>query len=438
VVEWSGTVVLTTPRLLLRTFRRDDLPSYAALNADPEVARYLGGPLSREDSDDIAAWAQECYAREGLGLLAVERREDGAFLGMCGLHHQESYPDDVEVAWRLAREHWGHGYATEAATGWLDHAFGTLHLPRVISMTDPPNLRSLAVMRRLGMVFDHEAEIQDMGMVFQVVVYAITNEQWRRRVRRVDYDAELQLHDEVLGRRYNIRADDRVLDIGCGTGRTTRDAARSAGEGSALGVDVSASMIERARELAREEGLHNVAFEQGDAQVHRFPEGGFDLAISRFGTMFFDDPAAAFANIAVALRPAGRLVMMVWREHELNEWSVAIERALGREGPPVPAQEAREAFSLADQDTVEAILGAAGFAEVTFTDVHQPVYYGPDVAAALEWVGGFSSTRELLVRLDAPAAEQALERLRATLAAHASEGGVWFDSRAWIVEARRP
>jgi RimJ/RimL family protein N-acetyltransferase len=179
MVEWNGTVVLETPRLLLRTFRRDDLPLYGALNADPEVARYLGGPLSREDSDDIAAWAQECYAREGLGLLAVERREDGVFLGMCGLHHQQSYPDDVEVAWRLAREHWGQGYATEAATGWLDHGFGVLDLPRVISITDPPNLRSLAVMRRLGMVFDHEAEIVDMGTVFQAVVYVITAEQWR-------------------------------------------------------------------------------------------------------------------------------------------------------------------------------------------------------------------------------------------------------------------
>jgi RimJ/RimL family protein N-acetyltransferase len=98
---------------------------------------------------------------------------------MCGLHHQRSYPEDVEVAWRLAREHWGHGYATEAATGWLDHGFGTLNLPRVISITDAPNLRSLAVMRRLGMVFDHEAEIEDMGVVFQAVVYAITREQWR-------------------------------------------------------------------------------------------------------------------------------------------------------------------------------------------------------------------------------------------------------------------
>jgi SAM-dependent methyltransferase len=253
----------------------------------------------------------------------------------------------------------------------------------------------------------------------------------------VDYDAELRLHDEVFRRAYGIRPVDRVLDIGCGGGRTTRDAARSAGEGSALGVDISAAMIERARELARAERVDNVAFEQGDVQVHRFPEGGFDLAISRFGTMFFDDPVAAFTNIAAALRPAGRLVMMVWQEHEHNEWSVAIERALGGEGSPVPVPEGREAFSLADRDAVEAILGAAGFGEATFTDVHQPVWYGPDVAAALAWVGGFSSTRDVLARLDAAAAERALERLREALAAHTGEGGVWFDSRAWIVEARR-
>jgi hypothetical protein len=88
------------------------------------------------------------------GLLAIERREDGVFLGICGLHHQQSFPDDVEVAWRLAREHWGRGYATEAATAWVDHAFRALHLPRVISIADRPCMRSLAVMRRLGMVFD--------------------------------------------------------------------------------------------------------------------------------------------------------------------------------------------------------------------------------------------------------------------------------------------
>jgi RimJ/RimL family protein N-acetyltransferase len=181
VVEWAGTQVLTTSRLTLRTFRVDDLPAYAALNADPEVARYLGGPLSRVDSDDIAEWANECYAAEGIGLLAVERREDGDFVGMCGLHHQQSIPDEVEVGWRLAHAHWGQGYATEAATAWLDHGFGRLGLPRVISITDPPNRRSLAVMHRLGMQFEREAEVEDNGVMFDAVIHAISAEQWKDR-----------------------------------------------------------------------------------------------------------------------------------------------------------------------------------------------------------------------------------------------------------------
>ena len=185
MVEWNGTVVLTTPRLVLRTFRRDDLPHYAALNAHPEVVRYLGGePLTRQYSDEIAEWAQQVYAEEGIGLLAVERREDGLFLGMCGLHHQQSYPDDVEVAWRFAYEHWGNGYATEAATAWLDHGFDTLGFRRIISITDTPNERSLAVMRRLGMTFDHAAQIEEEGELFDAVIYSITAERWRERAGR--------------------------------------------------------------------------------------------------------------------------------------------------------------------------------------------------------------------------------------------------------------
>jgi SAM-dependent methyltransferase len=115
-------------------------------------------------------------------------------------------------------------------------------------------------------------------------------------------------HDEVLRRAVGVQLRDHVLDIGCGTGQTTRQAARTARAGSAFGVDVSAPAIKRARELARTEGLRNVTFEHADAQVHGFPPARFDLAMSRFGTMFFDDPVAAFANIGRALRPAGRLV----------------------------------------------------------------------------------------------------------------------------------
>jgi len=181
MVDWDGEVVLATDRLYLRTFREDDLPQYAALNCDPEVVRWLGGPLTRARSDEIAEWAQLTYSESGIGLLAVERRGDGTFLGMCGLHHQESYPDDVEVAWRLAREHWGQGYATEAATAWLDHAFGPLGLPRVISITDPPNERSLAVMRRLGMQLDHEADIVDDGTTFHAVIHSVAASQWLGR-----------------------------------------------------------------------------------------------------------------------------------------------------------------------------------------------------------------------------------------------------------------
>lgn len=251
------------------------------------------------------------------------------------------------------------------------------------------------------------------------------------------YDAELRRHDEVLRRAVGIRLHDHTLDIGCGTGQTTRQAARTARAGSALGVDVSASAIERARELAWAEGLRNVTFEPADAQVHRFPAERFDLAISRFGTMFFDDPVAAFGNVRRALRPAGRLVMMVWQAPERNEWDVAIRQSLGAADPPPSGGSELDPFSLADPPTVTEILQTAGFADVDFADVSEPVYYGPDVPAALDWTRGFACTQEVQKRLDPAAATHAVERLREVLAAHLSDDGVWFDSRAWIVTARR-
>jgi SAM-dependent methyltransferase len=250
------------------------------------------------------------------------------------------------------------------------------------------------------------------------------------------YDAELRRHHEVLLRAVGVRAADHVLDVGCGAGQTTRDAARTAGAGSALGVDVSAPAIELARELARAQGLRNVTFEQADAQVHPFPRAGFDLAISRFGTMFFADPVAAFANIGRALRPAGRLVMMVWQGGEHNEWDVAVRRSLATAGGPVDGA-GPDPFSLADPPAVREILHAAGFRDVAFTDVAEPVCFGPDVAAALAWVRGFTCTSEALKRLDPDAANRAEERLRRVLAAHLSDDGVWFDSRAWLVTAHR-
>lgn len=247
----------------------------------------------------------------------------------------------------------------------------------------------------------------------------------------VGFDEELRLQYAALRRVWGVGPRDRVLDIGCGSGQTTRDAARLASEGSALGVDLSASAVERARELSR--SVDNVAFECGDAQVHPFPSARFDLAISRCGMMFFRDPAAAFANIARALRPGGRLVMMTWQSAANNEWDVAIRRALTDIGAPA-VTEGSAAFSLAEPPEVAGLLQAAGFADVAFGEVREPVYYGPEVAAALDWVRGFASTRAMTRRLDPDATTGAL---REVLAAHLGDDGVWFDARAWIITARR-
>jgi ubiquinone/menaquinone biosynthesis C-methylase UbiE len=254
----------------------------------------------------------------------------------------------------------------------------------------------------------------------------------------MDYDAELRLLNEILRRAYGLGRDDDVLDIGCGTGQTTREAARQAPDGRVVGIDSSAEIIRRARQVTETDGLQNVTFVHADAQRYPFSSGSFDLLISRFGTMFFEDPPAAFANLAHALRPGGRLVMMVWQAHERNEWSVAIADALaGAVESLPPAAKGSDPFSLADPDTVVRTLGEAGFTDVKFTDVREPVYYGRDVATALRWVRGFACTNEVMGSLDRVSAERTLERLRETLAAHAGADGIWFDARAWIVAARR-
>jgi SAM-dependent methyltransferase len=203
-------------------------------------------------------------------------------------------------------------------------------------------------------------------------------------------------------------------------------------------VDISAAAIARARELAEAEGLGNVRFEKADAATYGFPAEHFDIGMSRFGTMFFGEPIVAFRNIARAIRPGGRLVMMGWQESERNEWFVSIRQALvPGESTPTVFPGTPNPFSLADPVAVERILGAAGFTEIDFTDVNEPVYYGKDVDAALKWVRGFSYTQAALRQLGPAAAEFAVERLRKVIAEHQSECGVWFGSRAWIVTAKR-
>jgi SAM-dependent methyltransferase len=248
------------------------------------------------------------------------------------------------------------------------------------------------------------------------------------------YDAELQRHDEHFRAALKICPGDHVLDIGCGAGQTARDAARAAVEGSAVGVDVSGEMLDIACQRSVEAGLRNVTFELGDAQTHGFPIAHFDLCISRFGTMFFADPVAAFTNIARAMRPGARLVLMVWQDRDRNAWETAMRGVLGTGNsqtlntPP--------AFSLGDPAVTTNILTAAGFASVDFAEVHEPAFYGRSISAAFEaivelFLGGATPDVARTV------AKERLQRLRAMLPAHLTADGVFFDSRAWIVTAVR-
>lgn len=248
------------------------------------------------------------------------------------------------------------------------------------------------------------------------------------------YDAELRRHNEALRAALGVGPRDRVLDIGCGAGLTSREAARMAVDGSVLGVDVSAPMLEIARRRSAQEGLRNVVFELGDAQNHPFPAAGFDLSISRFGVMFFADPAAAFANIARAMRPGARLVWMVWQGQGRNEWSTAIRQAL--EPGTAPSAAAAPAFSLADPAAATGLLEASGFTSVDFAEVHEPVFYGADVGAAYDALAGLQFIKEPLARADAQA-DARRQRLRDLLEAHLTPDGVLFDSRAWIITAYR-
>jgi SAM-dependent methyltransferase len=249
------------------------------------------------------------------------------------------------------------------------------------------------------------------------------------------YDRAVAAYDRPLLEVAAIGAADRVLDIGCGNGRTTIDAARAATHGSALGVDLSSAMLDVARRRAELQGVVNVSFVCADAQVHPFEPVSFDVAVSRTGAMFFGDHHAAFANIAAALRPAGRLALLVWQPPGENEWFMAFTGALaaGRDLPAPPG--GPPPFSLSDPDRVRAILDGAGFVEVDLAPVRAGMWFGTDAADAQRFVLG--QLGWLLDGLDDAGRARASDDLLAAVATHETGDGVVFDSATWLVTARR-
>lgn len=248
------------------------------------------------------------------------------------------------------------------------------------------------------------------------------------------FESGLRAYDDALMRAAGIGTDERVLDIGCGAGQTTIAAALRARAGRSVGIDLSGPLLEVAR--SRAAGLDNVTFVQGDAQVYPFEPSGFDVAITRNGTMFFADRSAAFANIAAAVRPGGRLALLVWAAVEENDWLTTVGRIVsaGRTMPPPPPG-APWAFSMSDPAYVRELLEGSGWREVRLDHLSEPMNFGPSVDAA--WQVLSTGLGRALEELDAERRAAVTAELRAELAHRTSDDGVVFPSAMWLVTARR-
>ncbi len=249
-----------------------------------------------------------------------------------------------------------------------------------------------------------------------------------------------------------ISPGQRVLDVGCGCGATTIIAARAArgtaatrpdglfpgrGErdpsGSAVGLDLSGPMLEVARQLAADAGAANAAFVQGDAQACPLRAGSCDVMISSFGVMFFEDPAAAFANIAAALRRRGRLAFLCWQDDLLNELFAIPLRAFGAVTRP-PVQAGHDLF--ADPRQVAGLLSGAGWQDIHIEAVSGPAWMGSDVEDVMSYVRGMSMIRSLAADLgDEALTERVLATVAEQYAARQRPDGVWVHAAAWLVTA---
>ena len=262
-------------------------------------------------------------------------------------------------------------------------------------------------------------------------------EQWVNEQAR--YDAML----EPCGRRLldatDLQAGERVLDVGCGSGASSLEAARRVGpDGLVVGVDLSGPMIETARRRASEFGVA-CSFVQGDAQTMSF-DGTFDAVISRFGVMFFDDPAAAFANLASALQPGGRLCFVCWQQLFDNEWiSVPATAVVSHVGlPELPAEGAPGPFALADLNRTVDLLETAGLIDVHLTAASDRLVMGRNPDDVVAFMAADEMGRRLLEGKEPQKVALALDAVRHALEAYSSTQGVALGAAYWVVTARRP
>ena len=255
------------------------------------------------------------------------------------------------------------------------------------------------------------------------------------------YDRMLAPYADQLLEAAAIEREDHVLDVGCGTGTTTLRAAGAAAPGQVLAIDISQPMITQARRRAKDQGIENARFEVADVQTVALDPRVQDVAISRFGTMFFGDPTAAFTNVRTGMRANGRLAFVCWQPLAQNEWMLRPGAALAEVLPmPEPGEPGSPGpFAFGDPDYVGTVLRDAGFRAVELEPLVGSVLLGGggSLDETLHWLRGTNVARTVLRDADPDAVGRVVASVRAALAPHEGPDGVRLGAAAWLVRARR-
>ena len=261
--------------------------------------------------------------------------------------------------------------------------------------------------------------------------------QWVRERHR--YDVMLAPCSHRLFGAIALQSGERVLDVGCGNGATTLEAAALVGpQGTATGVDLSGPMLDEARRRAVDEGAGRTEFLRLDVQTAALP-GPFDVMISRFGVMFFEDPSTAFDNIARSLRPGGRMCFVCWQEMMSNEWiRVPVLAAVEHVGiPELPEPGAPGPFALAEPSRVQPLLESAGMTDIDIHEASDPLLIGSDLDDVMSFLLADEFARRLLDGKDPDLVSRAEVAMREALGPFVRPDGVFLGSAYWIVTAIR-